>query len=285
MYPEWATKKVPAFFPYTEKIGRIMQLVGAEIVRFSDRFMGQRPKEALYRLPRLLAVGGKRPTVADNTFIAPSALVAGDVHVGRKNYIGYNAIVRCDAGESIYLGESCSVQEKAVVTGNTTLGKWVVIEPMAIIESADIASNAFIGANAVVMRGARVESNTLVCACAVVQAGAVVPSGEVWAGNPAQRVGLLEERDKKALLAAAKHQVLLAIEHRDSWEQTWEDRETERNVRESHQKHLDELIYLRRAPFFVKEGPRNSNYASYTPRPAETKKFGPKAMYERQPLS
>lgn len=239
-----------------DETSEALRNAGLSIAKAADRLMGYQPKEAFYRLPRLLAVWGKRPQVQDNVFVAPSALLTGDVRVGRKNYIGYNAILRAEEGQTIYLGESVNVQEKAILTGPCTVGKWSTIEPMAIVDSADIASCSFVGASAIVMRGAKMESNTMLCAAAVLQAGAVIPSGEIWAGNPAQKIGRLTDIEKDSIIKAAKHMVLLSIEHRDSWQMTWEEVENIREAREQWARYSEHNREMRIKPFYIKEPPR-----------------------------
>lgn len=254
--PDWAIKKPSAVEKAMDRFSRKLLRLATSTISLSDKLMGVQPKEALYRIPRLLRVNGKRPTVKDNCFIAPSALVSGDVRVGRKNYIGYNAIIRAEESETIILGESCNVQEKAVITGNTTVGKWATIEPMAIVESADIASSSFVGAGAVVMRGACIESGAMLCAASVLQSGAVIPSGEMWAGNPAEKIADLTEKEKEEIVKAAKHMVLLAIEHHDSWELTWEELENQRTAREQFARSVENNKEIRVKPFYIREPPR-----------------------------
>lgn len=254
--PDWAIEKRTYLSLALDRWALKVQRFAIKLIAVSDRMMGVQPKEELYRIPRLLKVNGKRPTVMDNCFIAPSAIVTGDVHVGRKNYIGYNAIIRAEEGESIHLGESCNVQEKAIVTGNTTVGKWTTIEPMAIVESADIASCSFVGASAIVMKGSSIESGAMLCAASVLQSGAIIPSGEMWAGNPAQKVTDLTEKEKDAIIKAAKHSVLLAIEHHDSWELTWEEIEDQRDARELFARYAEGNRELRVKAMYIKEPPR-----------------------------
>lgn len=253
--PDWAVKKVTpltrVLFMIAEKLGK----TGTSLIGCSNWFMGIHPKESLYQIPRLLCVSGKRPIVLDNCFIAPSAFVSGDVRVGRKNYIGYNVIIRAEEGETIHLGESCNVQEKVVISGNTTIGKWATIEPMAIVESADIASCSFVGANAIVMKGCRIESGSMLCAASVLQAGAIIPSGEMWAGNPAEKVAVLSETDQEQIIKAAKHMVLLAVEHHDSWELTWNELENQREARELFARYAERNRELRVKAMYMREPP------------------------------
>ncbi|KAG8343358.1 gamma carbonic dehydratase [Trypanosoma vivax] len=267
--PDWAVKKPTKLALALDKFGLKLSAAARKIIRMSDVIMGVQPKEALHSIPRLLTVNNVRPTVMDNVFIAPSALLSGDVRVGRKNYIGYNAILRAETGETIYLGESCNVQEKAVVTGNTTVGKWSTIEPMAIVDTADIASCSFVGAAAIVMKGARMESGSMLCAASVLQSDAIIPSGEMWAGNPAEKVRDLTESEQEEIIKAAKHMVLLAIEHRDSWELTWEELEDQRQAREQFARYAEHNREIRTKPMYIKEPPRPSRKAMGRKTPQE----------------
>lgn len=254
--PDWAIEKRTYLSTLLDRCSVKLQRAATRIISASDRMMGVQPKEALYRIPRLLEVGKQRPSVMDNCFVAPSAIVIGNVKIGRKNYVGYNAIIRAEAGESIHLGESCNVQEKAIVSGNTTVGKWSTIEPMAIVESADIASCSFVGANAIVMKGSCIESGAMLCAASVLQSGATIPSGEMWAGNPAQKVADLTEKQKEDIVKAAKHMVLLGIEHHDSWELTWEEVENQRDAREQFAHYGENNREMRVKAMYIKEPPR-----------------------------
>ncbi|KAH9599743.1 Hexapeptide repeat [Trypanosoma melophagium] len=267
--PDWAVKKPTRLSTALDTLGLRLSRMAKKIIVLSDKMMGIRPKESLYSIPRLLSVNGVKPTVMDNVFIAPSAFVSGDVRIGRKNYIGYNAIIRAEKDETIYLGESCNIQEKAVVTGNVTIGKWVTIEPMAIVENADIASCSFVGANAIVMKGARIESGSMLCAASVLQSDAIIPSGEMWSGNPAEKIKDLTEKEKEDIIKSAKHMVLLAIEHRDSWELTWEELEDQRVAREQFARYAENNREIRTKPMYIKEPPRPSRKAMGRKTPQE----------------
>lgn len=171
------------------------------------------------------------------------------------------AAIRVEEGETIYLGEGGNVQEKAVVTGNATMGKYSTVEPIAIVESADISSCSFVDANAIMMKGARMESGSMLCAASVLQAGAIIPSGEMWAGNPAEKVADLTKKEKCDIITAAKYMVLLATEHYDSWELTWEELEDQRQVREAFARFAENSREIRVKAMYIKELPRPNRKA------------------------
>lgn len=261
----WAHFRVTALAAFLDQFSDRLARFGASISKMGDRIIPLHyPKETLYKMPRVVPVDGHRATIADNVFIASSAVVAGDVKIGRKVYVGYNAILRADPHEQIVLGESCNVQEKATIIGNTTVGKWSSIEPMAIVDSADIASCSFVGANAIVMKGAKIESNAMLCASGVLQAGATIPSGEVWAGNPATKIGTLTEDEKEYIIKAAKHMVLLALEHRDAQELTWEEIFDIYDARTKYAYMTQTNQDARVKAFYVKEPPRLTDRSTRT---------------------
>lgn len=254
--PEWAVPKTTFLTKALTCTGKYLQKCSSSVISLSDKLIGKQPKEDLYRLPRVLKVSNSKPSILDNCFIAPSALVSGNCDIGRKNYIGYNSIVRAEKGEKIVLGESCNIQEKAVVIGNTAIGKWSTIEPMAVVDSAEIASCSFVGAGGIVMKNSKIESGAMLCAASVLQSGAIIPSGEMWSGNPAEKVRDLTEKEKEQIVKSAKHMVLLAIEHHDSWELTWEEIENQRTAREQLARYGEANRELRAKGMYMKEPPR-----------------------------
>lgn len=261
----WATWTLHPLAVYRSELADRLHRFAYRLSKLGDRIMPLNyPKETLYRCPRVIPLNGVRATIADNVFIASNATIVGDVKVGRKVYIGYNAIVRANSGEQVVLGESSNVQEKATIIGNSSIGKWSTVEPMAIIDNADIASSAFVGANAIVMKGAKMESNTMLCASGVLQAGATIPSGEVWAGNPAQKIGNLTEDEKEYIIKAAKHMVLLALEHRDAQELTWEEVYDMYDARTTYAILTEQNQDARVKAMWMKEPPRLTNRSTRT---------------------
>jgi carbonic anhydrase/acetyltransferase-like protein (isoleucine patch superfamily) len=233
----------------------IMKWAAWHLIHAPNSLIPDRPKEEFYKMRRVMTVDGKTPQIGDNCFVAPCAGVYGDVKLARKNFIGYNTVIRAESGNRIEIGESSNIQDKAIVVGTCHIGKWVSIEPMAVIDHADVASNSMVGAAAIVMKGAKIESGCILCAASVLKSGEVVKSGEIWAGNPAQKIGELTEKEKDSIIAAAKHHVLLALEHYDSWSLSWEDWENIRLSREIWAIHSTDSREYRIRPNYTREPP------------------------------
>ena len=154
-------------------------------------------------LPRgsIYPFGGILPRVAESAFIAPSAVVAGDVIMGEESSLWFGAVVRGDVN-FVRIGARTNIQDNAVVhctkDGNPTLiGDAVTVGHGAIIHACTLADACFIGMGSIILDGVVVQSRAMVAAGSLVTGGKIVPAGELWAGNPAKRLRDLtaEERD------------------------------------------------------------------------------------------
>jgi carbonic anhydrase/acetyltransferase-like protein (isoleucine patch superfamily) len=135
-----------------------------------------------------IAYNGKSPKVHPSAFVAPTAVLIGDVEVGEASSIWFGTVIRGDNGP-IRIGARTSVQDNAVVhvsaNNRTTVGDNVTIGHSATLEDCTIEDGALIGTNAVILNGATVGSRTLVAAGSVVAAGAKIPPEVLVAGAPA----------------------------------------------------------------------------------------------------
>ena len=131
---------------------------------------------------------GKTPKVHPSAFVAPTAVLIGDVEVGELSSIWFGAVIRGDNGP-IRIGARTSVQDNAVIhvseNNRTTIGDNVTIGHCATMEDCRIEDGALIGTNAVVLNGASVGRRTLIAAGSVVAAGANIPPEVLAAGAPA----------------------------------------------------------------------------------------------------
>ncbi len=131
---------------------------------------------------------GKRPKVAASAFIAPTAVLIGDVEVGEEASIWFGTVIRGDNGP-IRIHARANVQDNSVVhvseNSETVIEEGATIGHCAILEDCRIGRGALIGTNAVVLNGATVGEYSLVAAGSVVGANAQIPPRVVVAGSPA----------------------------------------------------------------------------------------------------
>ncbi|GAC1547098.1 MAG: gamma carbonic anhydrase family protein [Vulcanimicrobiaceae bacterium] len=131
---------------------------------------------------------GKSPIVHPTAFIAPTAVLIGDVEVGESASIWFGVVVRGDNGP-IRIGARANVQDNAVIHVSehciTTIGADVTVGHCATMENCHIGDGALVGTNAVVLNGATVGKRSLIAAGSVVAAGSTIPDEVLAAGAPA----------------------------------------------------------------------------------------------------
>lgn len=137
----------------------------------------------------IIAHRGKTPTAAPTAFVAPTAVLIGDVEVGEEASVWFGAVLRGDHGR-IVVGRGSNVQDNATIHaptgGETIIGQEVTIGHGAVVEGCVIQRGAVIGMNAVILHGATIGEDSMVAAGSVVGEGMVVPPRTLAAGVPAK---------------------------------------------------------------------------------------------------
>lgn len=139
----------------------------------------------------------KSPKVADSAYIAPNAVLCGDVTIGPHSRVLFGAVITAEGGP-VEIGANCVIMENAIVRGvpqhPTKLGDHVLVGPHAALTGCVIEGDTRIATGAVVFNGARieigaqVEFHAVVFVNTVVPAGVAVPMGWFAGGDPAELV-------------------------------------------------------------------------------------------------
>jgi carbonic anhydrase/acetyltransferase-like protein (isoleucine patch superfamily) len=137
---------------------------------------------------------GKTPRIAASAYVAPNAVVCGDVAIGENSRIMFGAQVIAEGG-AIAIGDECIVLENAVLRSNArhslTIGNNCLVGPNAHVVGCRIEDQVFIATGAAVFhgavlgRGSEVRVNAVVHLKTNLPAGAIVPIGWVAVGDPA----------------------------------------------------------------------------------------------------
>ena len=140
----------------------------------------------------VLPYRGVWPRIAEDVFLAPGAVVIGDVEIGAGSSVWYNAVVRGDVGR-IRIGAGTNIQDGTVVhvTGgafDTEIGDEVPVGHRCMIHGCRLEDRAFIGMNATVLDGCVVEGDAMLAAGSLLAPGKRLPAGELWAGTPAGKM-------------------------------------------------------------------------------------------------
>lgn len=179
-------------------------------------------------MKNILPYRGILPNIDKTAFIAHSAIISGDVKIGKNSGIWYGCVLRGDVTK-ITVGENTNIQDNCVLHGtrphhaqNKTgaagapviIGNGVTIGHNAIIHACIIEDNAFIGMGSIIMDLARVEELGMLAAGAVLTPGKVVKTGQIWAGNPAKYFRDMTEVEKNYIKISADNYAELANEYK-----------------------------------------------------------------------
>ncbi|NEO17242.1 MULTISPECIES: gamma carbonic anhydrase family protein [unclassified Moorena] len=154
------------------------------------------------------------PDLSLAAFVAPNAVVMGQVSVAAGVSIWYGAVVRGDV-ERIEIGDRTNIQDGAILHGDpgkpTVLEDHVTVGHRAVIHSAYIEQGSLIGIGAVVLDGVRVGHGSIVGAGAVVSKD--VPPLSLVVGVPAKKLRDVSEAQAAELIEHARHYEKLALVH------------------------------------------------------------------------
>eukprot|EP00891_Asterochloris_glomerata_P006933 jgi/Astpho2/6933/Aster-01799 len=241
-------------------VGSVLKGAGSALDSAGAALQGRYAyREALPLHQTLQAFAGKRPTLGEQTFVAPNASVIGDVTIGNRASVWYGAVLRGDV-QSIKVGENTNIQDNVIIhvakhnpKNNrlpTTIGSNVTIGHGATIHACTVEDGSLVGMGATVLDGATAYKTTAVAAgrhisctalqvqkCSIVAAGSLVspgttvPTGEIWAGNPAKMLRKLDADEREFIKQSAANYALLADIHASENAKTSEEIEKDNDLR------------------------------------------------------
>ncbi len=156
-------------------------------------------------------LGGQRPEIAEDAWVAPGARVIGRVVLGAGASVWFGAVLRGD-GEPISVGARSNVQDNSVLHTDPgfrlEVGADCTIGHRAILHGCVLGDAVLIGMGATVLNGARIGSGSLIGAGALITEGKEIPPGVLVMGAPGRVVRQLDAaaaarlRQSAALYAA-----------------------------------------------------------------------------------
>lgn len=140
----------------------------------------------------LIELDGVAPRIGEEVFLAPTAVLIGDVRVGDRASVWFGTVLRADLGP-IEIGSRASVQDNAVLhvaEGRpTVVGDGVTVGHGALLEGCAVEEGAVIGMGAIALHEVRVGAGAVVAAGAVLPERSQVAPGTLVAGVPAREKG------------------------------------------------------------------------------------------------
>jgi carbonic anhydrase/acetyltransferase-like protein (isoleucine patch superfamily) len=153
----------------------------------------------------ILGDRGKRPNLSESAYVAPTAVIRGDVTIGDGAVVLFGAVITAEGG-AVRIGADCVIMEQAVLRGTPraplTLGDRTLVGPHAHLTGCEIGDDCFLATGSAVFNGARLGAGTEVRIHGVVHvnsrlpAASMVPIGWVAVGDPAE---ILPASDHEAI--------------------------------------------------------------------------------------
>ena len=154
----------------------------------------------------IIALGGTAPRIAADVFLAPTAVIIGDVEIGEGSSVWFGAVLRGDSGP-IRIGRRTNLQDGVIVHLDpglpTTIGDDVTVGHGAIVHGCKVGDRSLIGMGSIVLDGAVIEEECLVAAGALVPPGMRVKARSLVMGSPGKLVKVLGEADLATIREAA----------------------------------------------------------------------------------
>jgi carbonic anhydrase/acetyltransferase-like protein (isoleucine patch superfamily) len=139
-------------------------------------------------MAHLIEFEGRSPTIGEEVYLAPTAVLIGNVHVGDQSSIWFGAVLRGDNSE-IRIGARTSVQDNCVVHCtrelHTVVGDDVIVGHGAMLEGCVIEDGAMVGMGAIALQRSRLGRRSVLAAGAVLGEGREIGEEMVAAGVPA----------------------------------------------------------------------------------------------------
>ena len=143
---------------------------------------------------------GRRPRVHPDAYVAPTAILIGDVEVQAGASVWFGAVLRGDESQ-IVIGEGSNVQDNSMIHCShqmpTILGRNVTVGHLACLEGCVVEDGALVGSGAIMLQRSRLGPGAMLAAGSVLAEGKEVPAGQLAAGVPAEVKKQQEEEGKK----------------------------------------------------------------------------------------
>lgn len=159
----------------------------------------------------------KKPVIDKSCFIAPGSRISGDVIIGKKSSVWFNAVIRADQN-TIRIGNRSNIQDncvlhvdpknKCVVKDNVSIGH------NAIVHACTIESNCIIGMGSIILSGSRIGRFTIIGAGSVVTENEKIPPKSLVLGIPGKVIRKLKQNDIDYIKKNAEEYLELMKNHK-----------------------------------------------------------------------
>lgn len=144
----------------------------------------------------------KKPRIHEDTFVAETALVVGDVTIGQGSSVWFGAVVRGDMNY-ITIGKNTNVQDNSTLHVDTDepleIGDYVTIGHNAVVHGCKIGNNCLIGMGSIILNNAVIGDNCIIGAGSLITSGTVIPPNSLIMGSPGKIRRKIKDDEKETV--------------------------------------------------------------------------------------
>lgn len=159
-----------------------------------------------------------RMTIADSAWIAPNAVVLGQVEIGERSSVWFGCVLRGDLAP-ISIGQDTNLQDGCILHVNKNqpciLGDRVSLGHGAIVHAATLEDEVLVAMRATVLSGARVGKGSLIGAGAVVAEGAIIPPNSLVLGIPGKVIKEVSAEQRQGILRTSEAYAAYARQYKE----------------------------------------------------------------------
>lgn len=159
----------------------------------------------------IFSIAAKRPAIApDTAWIAPNAIIIGDVRLAAGASVWWNAVLRGD-NDPITIGENTNIQDGSILHTDEgvplTLGRDITVGHLVMLHGCTIGDGSLIGIKSVILNRAVIGRNCLIGANTLIPEGKVIPDRSLVMGSPGKVMRELTDEEVARLEKSARHYV------------------------------------------------------------------------------
>lgn len=165
----------------------------------------------------ILPYKGVWPRIAADAFIAPTAVVAGDVTVESGASVWFGAVIRAEIAP-VRIGARSNVQDNCTIhtdeNAPVIVGEDCSLGHNAVVHGAVLGDRVLVGMHATILNNAEIGSECIIAAGSLIAEGKRVESGQLVMGTPGKPVRPITEAERERILTGARHYGDFAAEYR-----------------------------------------------------------------------
>jgi carbonic anhydrase/acetyltransferase-like protein (isoleucine patch superfamily) len=166
----------------------------------------------------ILEYRGKRPKIGVDVYIAPTAVIVGDVEIGDRSSIWFGTVIRGDMAP-VRIGSETNVQDNCTVHTDqgfpAVIGSRVSVGHNAVVHGCTVEDESLVGIGALVLSGSVVGRGAVVAAGSVVREGQRIGPGLLVAGAPAKEKRSIDRKEADRFLQPVRNYLALAKDYTD----------------------------------------------------------------------